>query len=96
MNSNCSELCDQNDGGKYFKAGGKGGFNKKARCAGGFGGGGGNCGGGGGYSGDSVQVDGQSKNLDLHAGGGGSFVPNADWTVVSGGCSHGDGFLPSM
>ena len=90
-NSNCNKPCDENDGGKSFNAGGKGGFNKNARCAGGFGGGG-NCGGGGGYSGGGAQVDGKSKNLDLRAGGGGSFVPNADWTVVSGGCFPGDGF----
>ena len=85
-NRNCNETCVENDGGKSFNAGGKGapfrGLNKNARCAGGFGGGG-NCGGGGGYSGGDSQVDGKSKNLDLHAGGGGSFVPNADWTEVS-------------
>ncbi|KAL9975575.1 hypothetical protein ACROYT_G012751 [Oculina patagonica] len=91
VNSNCNKPCTDNDGGKSFNSGGEGGFNKNSRCAGGFGGGG-NCGGGGGYSGGGAQVDGKSKNLDLHAGGGGSFVPGADWTVVSGGCSPGDGF----
>ncbi|KAL9975574.1 hypothetical protein ACROYT_G012750 [Oculina patagonica] len=91
VNSNCNKPCTENDGGKSFNAGGEGGYStiKKSRCAGGFGGGG-NCGGGGGYSGGGAQVDG--KTLNYHAGGGGSFVPNADWTVVSGGCSPGDGF----
>ena len=89
--SSCNKPCNENDGGKSFNAGGQGGYSteKVSRCAGGFGGGG-NCGGGGGYSGGGVQVNG--KNLAFHAGGGGSFVPNADWTVVSGGCSSGDGF----
>lgn len=87
----CNKLCIENDGGKSFNAGGQGGYNTKkvSRCAGGFGGGG-NCGGGGGYSGGGVQVN--AKSLDFHAGGGGSFVPNANWTVVAGGCSPGDGF----
>lgn len=87
----CNKPCIENDGGKSFNAGGQGGSStkKQSRCAGGFGGGG-NCGGGGGYSGGGVQVN--SKNLDFHAGGGGSFVPNANWTVVSGGCSPGNGF----
>ena len=87
----CNKPCIEYDGGKSFKAGGEGGSNikKKSRCAGGFGGGG-NCGGGGGYSGGGVQVYG--KSLAFHAGGGGSFVPNVNWTVVSGGCSPGDGF----
>ena len=89
--SSCNKPCIENDGGKSFNAGGEGGYSKKkkSRCAGGFGGGG-NCGGGGGYSGGGVQVNG--KSLDFHAGGGGSFVPNANWTVVSGGCSSDDGF----
>ena len=87
----CNGPCIENDGGKSFNTGGQGGNSteKKSRCAGGFGGGG-NCGGGGGYSGGGVQVD--SKSLAFHAGGGGSFVPNANWTVVSGGCSSGNGF----
>ncbi|KAJ7337232.1 Glycine rich protein [Desmophyllum pertusum] len=45
INSKCNKPCDENDGGKSFNAGGEGGYNKKSRCAGGFGGGG-NCGGG--------------------------------------------------
>ena len=89
VNSKCDKPCTENDGGRSFSAGGEGGYNKKARCAGGFGGGG-NCGGGGGYSGGGAQV---GKNIqDLHAGGGGSFVPNDDWTVVSGDCPVGNGF----
>ena len=91
--SKCNKPCIENDGGKSFKAGGEGGYSteKQSRCAGGFGGGG-NCGGGGGYCGGGVQVDGKSASLPFHAGGGGSFVPNANWSVVSGGCSSGDGF----
>ena len=87
----CNKPCPGNEGGKSFSAGGEGGYNKKARCAGGFSGGG-NCGGGGGYLGGGAQVDGRSKNLDLHAGGGGSFVLSDDWTVVSGDCPVGNGF----
>ena len=92
VDSSCNRPCTENDGGKSFNAGGRGGYStkKQSRCAGGFGGGG-NCGGGGGYSGGGVQVVG--KSLAFHAGGGGSFVPNADWTVVSGGCSSEDGFV---
>ena len=86
---NCRKPCNGKDGGKSFNAGGRGGFSRRRRCAGGFGGGG-NCGGGGGYSGGGVQFDG--KDLNHHAGGGGSFAPNSDWTVVSGGCFPGDGF----
>ena len=59
------------------------GHNKNFECARGFGGGG-SCGGEGGYSGGGVQVNGRRKKLDLHAGGGGSFVPNNDRTVLSG------------
>ena len=88
----CNKPCLENDGGKAFVAGGRGGYNINAPCAGGFGGGG-NCGGGGGYSGGGVQVDGRSKYTDLHAGGGGSFVPNGDWTVTSGNCPKGNGFV---
>ena len=88
----CNKPCLENDGGKAFVAGGRGGYNKRDPCAGGFGGGG-NCGGGGGYSGGGVEVDGKSKYYDLHAGGGGSFVSNADWTVVSGDCLKGNGFV---
>ena len=91
--SSCNKPCGrENEGGKSFQAGGEGGYNKRSKCAGGFGGGG-NCGGGGGYSGGGVQVDGKSKNLDLHAGGGGSFFPIADWTAASGGCLGGDGYV---
>ena len=90
VNSRCNGKCPENDGGKSFTAGGRGGFNKKGPCAGGFGGGG-NCGGGGGYSGGGVQV---AKNIkDIHAGGGGSFVPNDNWTAISGGCLARDGFV---
>lgn len=88
----CSKRCSENDGGKAFAAGGEGGFNKRSRRAGGFGGGG-NCGGGGGYSGGGVQVDGRSKNLDLHAGGGGSLIPQSDWIITSGDCPSGNGFV---
>ena len=93
VDSSCNKPCPDNDGGKSFSAGGNGWYNKfkNSRCAGGFGGGG-NCGGGGGYSGGGVQVNGKSKNMDLHAGGGGSFVPDADWTEVSGDCPEGNGF----
>ena len=91
--SSCNKPCDQKDGGKSFQTGGRGGYSKINKCTGGFGGGG-NCGGGGGYSGGGVQVDGKSKNLDLHAGGGGSFIPpDANWTAVSGGCPYGDGYV---
>ena len=90
-NGGCNKPCSENDGGKALSSGGQGGYNKKARCAGGFGGGG-NCGGGGGYSGGGAQVDGKSKNMDLRAGGGGSFVPNDNWTAVSGHCPMGNGF----
>lgn len=90
----CNKQCPGNDGGKSFSAGGVGGYNKKAGCgAGGFGGGG-NCGGGGGYSGGGAQVDGNSENLDLTgAGGGGSFAPNNNWSLLSGDCPVGNGFV---
>lgn len=74
---------------KSFTAGGRGGFNKDGPCAGGFGGGG-NCGGGSGFSGGGVQV---ARNImNIHAGGGGSFVPNGKWAATSGGCFARDGF----
>lgn len=74
---------------KSFTAGGRGGFNKDGPCAGGFSGGG-NCGGGSGFSGGGVQV---AKNImNIHAGGGGSFVPNGKWAATSGGCLARDGF----
>ena len=74
---------------KSFTAGGRGGFNKDGPCAGGFGGGG-NCGGGSGFSGGGVQV---ARNImNIHARGGGSFVPNGKWAATSGGCFARDGF----
>lgn len=74
---------------KSFTAGGRGGFNKDGQCTGGFGGGG-NCGGGSGFSGGGVQV---AKNImNIHAGRGGSFVPNGKWAATSGGCLARDGF----
>lgn len=74
---------------KSFTAGGRWGFNKDGPCAGGFGGGG-NCGGGSGFSGGGVQV---ARNImNIHAGGGGSFVPNGKWAATSGGCFARDGF----
>ena len=45
---------------------------------------------GGGYSGGGVQVGKNIKNI--HARGGGSFVPNGKWAATSGGCLARDGF----
>ena len=45
--------------------GGEGEYSKKARCAGGFGGGR-NFGGGGGYSDGGAQISGRSRNLYFH------------------------------
>ena len=77
----CNKPCPGNDGGKSFSSGGVGGYNKKVRCgAGGFGGG--------------VQVDGNSENLDISgAGGGGSFASNNNWSLLSGDCPVGNGFV---
>ncbi|XP_068678111.1 ALK tyrosine kinase receptor-like [Montipora foliosa] len=88
----CNKPCPSKDGGKAFTAGGQGGYNNKFQCEGGFGGGG-NCGGGGGYTGGGVQVSGSVRDLHVHSGGGGSYVPSDNWTVVSGDCSVGNGFV---
>ena len=88
----CNMQCQENEGGKAFAAGGMGGYNIRNPCAGGFGGGG-NRGGGGGYTGGGVQVNVTGHEMDFFAGGGGSFIPNGDWTVVSGDCPKGNGFV---
>ena len=80
--------CQDNEGGKAFAAGEMGGYRITNPCAGGFGGGGNREGGGGG-----VQVSVTGYEMDFFAGGRGSFVPNGDWTVVSGDCLKGNGFV---
>ena len=46
------------------------------------------------YSGGGAQVDGKNENLDLSgAGGGGSFASNNNWSLLSGHCPVGNGFV---
>ena len=83
----CTRItCDK--GGQSFTEGGNGG--KDPNCPGGFGGGGActdfNPGGGGGYSGGGVDSN-------RAGGGGGSFVDAVKWSVITGGCNEGHGYV---
>ena len=89
----CSQTaCDMS--GESFARGGLGGRGNSEQMDGGFGGGGGNdfcAGGGGGFSGGGVAYH---FNLNkVHAGGGGSFSLCERWSVTTGGCEKGDGYV---